>query len=74
MSAQKIAQKFEVKFWELITPIMSNKGPLMKVKAFFYRTLHSKPGYLIVLMVVWGAVGFVAGLLIGRVIGFFPLA
>ena len=73
MTFEKFTQTVEIKFWGMVTPIMGEKGPIMKTRTFVYRLLHSKPGFMAVLALVWGAVGFVAGLLIGRVMGFFPL-
>jgi hypothetical protein len=52
---------------------MPESGPIMRIRNFIYKILHTKPGFVIVLAVLWGAVGFLSGLLIGKIVGFFPL-
>jgi len=73
MTIHKLAKNLEIKFWDALIPIMEEKGPIMKIKQFLYGIIHSKPGYLALLILIWGAVGFVAGMLIGRIIGIIPL-
>lgn len=63
----------EMKFWDTVTPLMDVNGPILKTKKALYKTIHSKSGFLGLLILVWSAVGFTAGLLIGRVISLFPL-
>jgi hypothetical protein len=52
---------------------MGSDGPILKSKRFVYKTIHSKAGFMGMLVLVWSAVGFVSGLLIGKVISIFPL-
>lgn len=73
MIFDKLSKNMEIKFWDAITPIMADGGPLIRIKNFVYNILHTKPGFVIVLAVLWGAVGFISGLLIGKVLAFFPL-
>lgn len=73
MIFDKITKRAEIKFWDAITPIMAVGGPILRIRKAIYHVLHTKPGFVIILAVLWGAVGFLSGLLIGRVVGFFPL-
>jgi hypothetical protein len=71
MNRKRLVRKMEMKFWDTVTPLMDSDGPILKSKRFVYKTIHSKAGFMLVL--VWSAVGFVSGLLIGKVISIFPL-
>lgn len=73
MIFDKITKRAEIKFWDAITPIMADGGPILRIRKAIYHVLHTKPGFVIILAVLWGAVGFLSGLLIGKVVGFFPL-
>ncbi|MDY6872365.1 MAG: hypothetical protein SVR81_00140 [Chloroflexota bacterium] len=73
MMFDKITKRAEIKFWDAITPIMAVGGPILRIRKAIYHVLHTKPGFVIILAVLWGAVGFLSGLLIGKVVGFFPL-
>ena len=44
----------------------------MKTKSFLFKLLHNKHKYLILLVTVCGSVGFLAGILIGKLIQIFP--
>ena len=66
MSVNKITQRFETTFWDLVTPIIAEKGPLMKTIHFFRNLILSIPTTKAVLILVWAAIGFVSGLLLGR--------
>jgi hypothetical protein len=73
MALQKLTKKIEIKFWDTVTPLMEDKGPIVKTKNFLYKTIHTRFGFLCLLILVWGSVGFVSGLLIGRLLGILPL-
>lgn len=73
MTSQKLSQTIEMRFWKSLLPLIEEKGPIVKAKRWFYKVIHSKPGFLVVLVFIWSAVGFFAGLLIGRALGLFPL-
>jgi hypothetical protein len=73
MTFQKLTKTIEIKFWDTITPLMDAKGPIMKTRKYLYKTIHTKVGFLFLLILVWGSVGFVSGLLIGRLLGILPL-
>ncbi len=73
MSINKITRKVEIKFWDAITPILEKEGPLMKMTQLFYRFIHKKSGYICFLILLWGAIGFVSGLIFGRIIGFYQI-
>lgn len=73
MNRKRLVRKLEMKFWDTVTPLMDSDGPILKSKRFVYKTIHSKAGFMGMLVLVWSAVGFVSGLLIGKVISIFPL-
>ncbi|MBG0771312.1 MAG: hypothetical protein H0S82_06355 [Anaerolineaceae bacterium] len=73
MNRKRLVRKMEMKFWDTVTPLMDENGPILKTKKILHKTLHSKEGFLGLLILVWSAVGFTAGLVIGRVISLFPL-
>lgn len=73
MNRKRLIRKMEIKFWDTVTPLMDENGPILKTKRVFSKTIHSKAGFLGMLILVWSAVGFTAGLLIGKVISIFPL-
>lgn len=73
MNRKRIIRKIELKFWDTVTPLMDSNGPILKSKQVVYKTLHSKAGFMGTLVLVWSAVGFVSGLLIGKIISIFPL-
>jgi hypothetical protein len=73
MSIQRISQLVEIKFWGAVTPILESEGPVMKITKLFYRFIHTKAGYISILILLWSAIGFVAGMIIGRVIGYYQI-
>jgi len=73
MSIIKITKHVEIKFWDAVTPILEKEGPLMKLTQLFYRFIHKKSGYICIMILLWGAIGFVSGLILGRIIGFYQI-
>lgn len=73
MSFQHFVQCCEMKFWDVVTPVMGNKGPIVRIKSFTSRLKLNKTRYLLILIAIWGTVGFVTGLLFGKVIEMSPL-
>lgn len=73
MNRKRLIRKMEVKFWDTVTPLMDKNGPILKTRKAFSKTIHSKAGFLGILILVWSAVGFTAGLLIGKLISLFPI-
>lgn len=73
MTINQIADVFEIKFWNIIIPFMEEKGPIMKIIRWFKKLINSKAGFLILLFLVWAAVGLIFGLTLGRVIWMFQL-
>ncbi len=68
MSIYHLSQNIEMKFWKLITPIMDEEGSLMKTLHSAKRAVRTKLIHIALLVIVWAAIGFVSGMLIGRVI------
>lgn len=68
MSIYHLTQTIEIKFWKLITPIMDEKGPLMKTLHNAQQAARTKLIHIALLVIVWAAIGFISGMLIGRVI------
>lgn len=73
MTIANIAQRLEIKIWNIMIPVMDEKGALMKVISIIKHVYQSKPGYLILLIFVWAKIGFVSGLIFGRIIGMLQL-
>lgn len=66
MTIHKLAQNFEMKFWDIVTPFMADEGPIMKTINVINGVIKSRAGYLALLIFVWAGVGFVSGLILGR--------
>ena len=46
MRIEKVFQGYETRFWKVVTPMMGDKGILMKIVQFFQNILKSRVGYL----------------------------
>ena len=68
MSIYHITQDIELKFWKLIISIMDEEGPLMKTLHTTTQAARTKLIHIALLVIVWAAIGFISGMLIGRVI------
>jgi hypothetical protein len=73
MSIHELTRSIELNFWKTVIPIMGEKGIIMKFMQSLYCIIHSKLGYLLLLIIIWGGVGFTAGLLFGRLLILFNL-
>ncbi len=73
MCIHELARTIELNFWKTVIPAMEDKGMIMKIMQALYRIIHTKMGYLMLLIIIWGAVGFTAGLLLGRLLILFNL-
>ena len=67
MTIYRLAQTIEIKFWNLIIPVIEEEGPLMKTIHTLKRVSCAKAGYIALLVLIWSAIGFVTGMIIGRV-------
>lgn len=74
MTIHKLAQNFEMKFWDIVTPFMADEGPIMKSTNFVKGVIQSRAGFLTLLLFVWAGVGFVSGLVLGRIIWMIQIA
>ncbi len=68
MSFQNFIQSCEMKFWDVVTPVLGHQGAIVKFNSFISSLRLDKTRYLFFLIAVCGSVGFVAGLLIGKII------
>lgn len=64
----RIAQGIESKFWTAITPIMTDEGFIMKTVKATKQVFQNKALNIALLILVWAAIGFVSGMIIGRII------
>ena len=71
MTISELTETFETKFWLLLIPILDEGGPLMKILDFSKRMMRKKAGFLSMLFLIWAAVGFLFGLILGRMIWIF---
>ena len=63
-----MTQRCEIRFWNMITPMMGEKGVLMKILTTLKKILKSRAGYLLFLFSTFAAIGFVSGMILGRII------
>ena len=68
MIIDKFAERFELRFWDIVILIAQEEGLLMKTIKKAKEKIHSRFGTLIILILVWAAVGFTVGLIFGRLI------
>jgi hypothetical protein len=68
MAMMKVIQMLEVNFWELFILTFQEEGPIMKLISSLKRMMRTKAGYLAILIIVWSGIGFLIGLVLGRVI------
>jgi len=68
MTTCGIVQDVEIKFWKVIIQVMADEGILMKTLRTTKKVLHGKALNVALLVLVWAAIGFVSGMLIGRVL------
>jgi len=66
MTIYKLKQQFEIKFWDILIPMMEEEGPLMKMTQWLSSFIHTKTGYLLLLIFIFSALGFAIGLNLGR--------
>ena len=71
MSFQHFVQNCEMSFWKFLTPVLGKKGPILKLKSFTTLLHQDKGKYLVFLVIIWGSVGFITGLLIGKLMDLF---
>jgi len=68
MSIHNITQDVEIRFWNLLINMMAEEGPISKLVKFIKGFMDSRIGSLALLIVVWASVGFIAGLIIGKIV------
>jgi len=68
MIIDKFAERFELRFWDIVILIAQEEGPLMKIIKKSKEMKRSRFGTLLILILVWAAVGFTVGLIFGRLI------
>ncbi len=68
MICENYAQKFEMKLWNLLIPVMESKGPLMNSLILFRKILNNRLIYLVLLLFLWAKIGFIAGMVTGRLV------
>ena len=68
MTVHQFTQSLEIKFWNVVIPVIENDGPLMKGIQSMKRRFFTKQSQIALLVLVWSAIGFVSGMIIGRVL------
>ncbi len=71
MVIDKFTHQFELRFWDIVILLTQEEGPLMKVIKKSKEMKRSRFGTLLILILVWAAVGFTVGLIFGRLISLF---
>lgn len=73
MLLNKITQSFELRFWDAVILIAQDEGILMKFVKQAKTVDRSRIGSFLLLMLVWAAVGFTAGLVFGRLVEMYQI-
>jgi hypothetical protein len=68
MTIFHITQTIEIKFWNAIIPVIEKEGILMKTIRSIKQISSEKAVRIAMLILIWAAVGFVSGMVIGRII------
>ena len=68
MTLLSVILLMEMNFWNFIILMFQEEGPVMRVVHWLKYVMQTKGGMLTVLLVVWAAVGFLIGLVLGRII------
>lgn len=68
MTLLQVTQICEIQFWNAIIFIMEEGGVLMKIIQFIKKSLISRVGFLVFLFLTFAAVGFLSGMILGRII------
>ena len=68
MIIDKFSERFELRFWDIVTLIAQEEGPLMKLVKKSKEMKRSRFGTLLILILVWATVGFTVGLIFGKLI------
>ena len=73
MTIYRITQDIEIKFWNLVILLMEDEGPFMKTIHTVKKTTGKSVVNIFLLILIWAAIGFVSGMIIGRLILIFQL-
>jgi hypothetical protein len=57
-----------MKFWHFVIDMLDEDGPIVTFIQFFKRIMDTRIGSLALLIIVWASVGFIAGLIIGKLV------
>jgi uncharacterized protein YacL len=57
-----------MKFWHFVINMLDEDGPIVTFIQLFKRILDTRIGSLALLIIVWASVGFIAGLIIGKLV------
>jgi nitrate reductase NapE component len=73
MSLQQNCLQFEIKIWDMIIPFIEENGPLRTIIDRVKRVMRTRIIKFAVLIFIWAKVGFIFGLVLGRIIWMFQL-
>ena len=68
MTVNELTQYVEIRIWNLVIALIEQANPIMKVIQSSNQQRLAKNVLFLRLLIVWAAVGFVTGLIIGRII------
>ena len=68
MNISNLANILEIKFWNSVIPIIQEEGPLMKTIRTFNKSPYVKVRSIGFLIFIWAAIGFVSGIILGKLI------
>lgn len=64
----KVLQILEINFWGVLILLFQKEGPLMKMAEWLQGIMQKKSGYIAVMILVWSAIGFLLGIVLGRIL------
>lgn len=66
MALLRLSNFFEIRFWTILIRLMEEDGLIMNLTHGIKRLVHTKAGLMVFLFFVLSAIGFLSGLLLGR--------
>ncbi len=73
MTFFRVVQQVENRFWKKVIPLLSHEGKIMRVIRTTKQAAHGQGRNIGFLIFIWAAIGFVSGMLIGRILLIFHL-
>jgi len=66
MALLRLSNFFEIQFWTILIRLMEEDGLIMHLTQGIKRLVHTKAGLMVFLFLVLSTIGFLSGLILGR--------